>query len=72
MAIRLEKSGELMFIRGTADEPEKPKKWNKYIQPGLWLALIMLAGGVLFMGPHALLEWATVSHAFRSVLTAIW
>jgi hypothetical protein len=72
MAIRLEKSGELMFIRGTADDPEKSNKWNKQIQLGLWLVLIMLAGGVLFMGPHALLEWATVTHAFRSVLTAIW
>jgi len=72
MAIRLERSGELIFIRGTADEPEKPRKWTKYVQPGLWLALIMLASGGLFMGPHALLEWATVSHAFRSVLTAIW
>ncbi len=72
MAIRLERSGELIFIRGTPDEPEKPKKWAHYIQLGLWLVLIVLAGGVLFMGPHALLGWGTVSHAFRSVLTAIW
>lgn len=72
MAIRLEKSGELILIRGTADEPETPKKWTKYVQLGLWLALILLASGVLFMGPDALLDWATVSHAFRSVLTAIW
>jgi hypothetical protein len=72
MAIRLEKSGELMFIRGIADEPGKSNKWNKHIQLGLWLVLIMLVGGVLFMGPHALLGWATVTHAFRSVLTAIW
>ena len=72
MAIRLEKSGELILIRGSADEPEKPRKWIKYVQLGLWLVLIMLASGVLFMGPHALLDWATVSHAFRSVLMAIW
>jgi hypothetical protein len=72
MAIRLERSGGLILIRGTRDEPEEPRKWIKYLQLGLWLALIMLASGVLFMGPHALLDWATVSHAFRSVLTAIW
>lgn len=72
MAIRLEKSGELMLIRGTADEPEKPKTRSKYVQLGLWLVLITLAGEVLFMGPHALLNWASVNHALRSVLTAIW
>lgn len=72
MAIRLERSGELIFIRGTADEPEKPRKESKYIQPGLWLVLVMLAGGVLFVGPDPLLDWAPVNHALRSVLTGIW
>ncbi len=72
MAIRLERSGELILIRGAADEPEKPRKWRKYLQLGLWLVLIALASGVLFMGPNALLQWSTVSQAFRSVLTAIW
>ncbi len=72
MAIRLERSGGLIFIRGQADEPEKAKEWKKYIQPGLWLLLALLVTGVLFMGPQALLPWTTVTHAFRSVLTAIW
>jgi hypothetical protein len=72
MAIRLERSGELMFIRGVPDEPEKPRKRNKSIQLVLWLVLIVLASGVLFMGPHAPLDWATVNHAFRSVVTATW
>lgn len=72
MAIRLERSGELFFIRGTADELEKPKEWKKYVQPGLWLLLALLVSGVLFMGPQALLPWTAVTHAFRSVLTAIW
>lgn len=72
MAIRLERSGELMFIRGTADKPEKPRTWKKYIQPGLWLVLALLVSAVLFMGPQSLLPWTTVTHAFRSVLTAIW
>jgi hypothetical protein len=72
MAIRLERSGELILIRGTPDEPEKPRKWSKHIQLVLWLVLILLVSEVLFMGPDALLDWATVSHAFRAVLTAIW
>ena len=72
MAIRLEKSGELMLIRGMADEPEKPRQWVKGIHLGLWLVVIALTSAVLFMGPHALLDWATVNHALRSVLTAIW
>jgi hypothetical protein len=71
MAIRLERSGELYFIRGVADEPEKPSKWNKRIELVLWLTLIVLASGVLFLGPHALVNWATVNHAFRAVVTAI-
>jgi hypothetical protein len=72
MAIRLERSGGLIFIRGKADEPVKTRKLKKYIQPGLWLVLMLLVSGGLFMGPQALLTWATVTHAFRSVLTAIW
>lgn len=72
MAIRLERDGGLMLIRGTADEPEKPRNGKKYIKTGLWLGLIALAGGVYLMGPHALLQWATVSHELKAVLTAIW
>ena len=72
MAIRLERSGGLMLIRGTADEPVKPQKWNKQIQLGLWLVLIMLTGGVLFVGPHPLLTWVSVGHVFKAVLAAIW
>jgi hypothetical protein len=71
MAIRLERSGELYFIRGAPDEPEKPSQWNKRIELVLWLVLIALASGVLFMGPHALLNWVKVNHAFRAVVTAI-
>jgi hypothetical protein len=72
MAIRLERSGGLIFIRGKADEPVKTQKWKKYIQPCLWLALFLMVSGALFMGPQALLSWTTINHAFRSVLTAIW
>ena len=72
MAIRLERSGELMLIRGIADEPEKPRKQNKLITLVLWLALIVVVGGVLFVGPNAPLDWATVNHAFMSAVTAIW
>ena len=70
MALRLERSGELMMIRGSADEPEEPRNPNKWVQRGLWLVLIALTTGVLFVGPHPLLEWATVSNAFKYLMTA--
>jgi len=72
MAIRLERSGELMLIRGTADEPDEPRNSNKWVQLGLWLVLVALTTGVLFVGPHPLLEWAAVSHAFEYLMAASW
>lgn len=69
MAIRLEKSGGLVFIKGAPDEPKTEKRRRKDL--GLWLVLIALVMGALFADSHSL-SWPVVSHAFKSVLTAIW
>lgn len=68
MAIRLERSGGLMFIRGQADEPEKPKK-NYHV--GLWVMLIVLVMGALFAGPNVP-GWTLVSHTVKTVVSAVW
>jgi hypothetical protein len=68
MGIRLERSGGLILIKGAPDPPEPPL--NKYATLGLWLALIILVGGILFIGPHSL-TMADVTHTFKSFLTAV-
>lgn len=68
MGIRLERSGGLIFIKGTPDAPEPPV--NKYATVGLWLALVLFVGGVLFIGPHSL-TMADITHTFKSLLAAV-
>lgn len=69
MSIRLEKSGELYFIRGNPKEPEPPMP-KRSAGVGLWLALTVLVGGVLFIGPHSL-SMADVSHALKALLSTV-
>lgn len=72
MAIRLERSGDLIFIRGAHEEPPKPKRAIKRLRRlGLLVALIALVMGLLFAGPH-MLGWPVVSHTFKAFVTAIW
>ncbi len=72
MAIRLERSGGLFFIRGTHEEAPKPK-WSRKRRRRLALlvALDVLVVGLLFAGPH-LLGWPVVRHTLRALLTATW
>lgn len=67
MAIRLEKSGGLLFIRGCPDPPEK-KRRNWHV--GLWL---LLAGSVLaaVYAPELQSQWPAISHAIHGVLGAM-
>jgi hypothetical protein len=69
MAVRLERSGGLILIHGRPDDPEPPQN-NKWAGVGLWLALIILVCGMLFIGPHAL-SLADVGHTFKSFLSAV-
>lgn len=69
MAIRLERSGGLIFIHGAPEEPEPPEGDN-FTSLGLWLALVILVIGVLFIGPHSL-SLADVGHTVKSLLAAV-
>ena len=72
MAIRLERSGGLIFIHGAPEDTETPKGKSKNRRRlGLLLALIALVMGLLFAGPHAL-GWPAVNHTLKALLAAIW
>jgi len=72
MAIRLEKSGELMMIYGTKDEPEDQKDWNtRRRKLGVLAVAVAAVAAVVFVGPH-LPGYAMASHAFKSAVEAIW
>lgn len=68
MAIRLEKSGELYLIRGTAEPPAKAKRTGKAF--GLWVVLMLLAMGVLFPNPIAS-GWPLISHTIKGFLAVV-
>lgn len=72
MAIRLEKSGELMMIRGIRDELDDQKEWNtKRSKLGVFLFAIVAVTTVVFIGPHVP-GYAILSNACKSFWAAIW
>lgn len=72
MAMRLEKSGELMMIRGIQDELDDQAEWKTRRRK---LAALLLAIAVVtatvFLGPH-MPGHEIITNAFKSVLAAIW
>jgi hypothetical protein len=71
MAIRLERSGGLIFIHGAPEDPKAAKSGTRNRRRlGLLLVLIALVIGLLLAGPHAL-GWPGVSHAFKTFLAAV-
>ncbi|MEJ2008840.1 MAG: hypothetical protein P8Z30_11910 [Acidobacteriota bacterium] len=66
MAIRLEKDGGLIFIRGGPDPPKKQGSRNM----GLWLMLAVLVMGVVFASPLAS-GWPAISHTVHGFLAAV-
>jgi hypothetical protein len=67
MAIKLEKSGGLILIRGAEDPPEKPRGHNM----GLWLTLALCVAGLLCASPLAS-KWPVVAHAVKTFVAAAW
>ena len=68
MAIRLEKSGGLVFIRGVKAEPEPEKRSNLDVY--LWLALFALVLGIYFV-PAKGLDLTAVNRTFNTLLGVI-
>ncbi len=75
MAIRLEKSGELMMIYGTRDEQEDQYDQQEWHSRRSKLGVLAVAIGVVvalfLLGPH-LPGHVLISHAIKSVISAIW
>jgi hypothetical protein len=72
MAIRLEKSGELMMIRGIREELDDQKEWNtRRSKLGALVFAILAVTAVVLVGPHVP-GFEIVSKAFKSLVSAIW
>lgn len=67
MAIQLERSGGLYFIRGGPDPPEK-SLGKRHL--GLWLLLAGLVLTVVY-APALPSQWPAISHAIHGVLGAV-
>jgi hypothetical protein len=72
MAIRLEKSGELMMIYGTRDDQDDQREWNtRRSKLGVFAVAVGVVAAVVFLGPH-IPGYALISHAIKAVVKAIW
>lgn len=72
MAIRLERSGELMLIYGTKDEPPEQQDWyTRRSKLGALVVALAVVAAVVVVGPYVP-GYAIVSHALKSVVSAIW
>ncbi|HEX5411706.1 MAG TPA: hypothetical protein VFZ27_07565 [Terriglobia bacterium] len=73
MAIRVEKSGELLMIYGKKDdEPDVQKEWSaRRRKLGTFCAAVAIVATVFVLGPH-MPGWALLSGTFKTIVTAIW
>jgi hypothetical protein len=72
MAMRLDKSGELMMIRGIRDELDDQKEWNtRRSKLGVLVIAILAVTAVVLIGPHVP-GHEIVSRVFKSFVAAIW
>lgn len=69
MAIRLERDGDLIFVRGCPDPPKKQERRKRGL--GLWVVLVLLVAGGVFASPLAA-AWPTVLHTVKVFLAAVW
>ncbi|TAM79483.1 MAG: hypothetical protein EPN47_16900 [Acidobacteria bacterium] len=72
MAIRLEKSGGLIFIHGAPDPPVKKKWWDKKPRGlGLWVVLTLFIAGAIFASQVAS-GLPTVANTVKGLVAAVW
>ncbi len=72
MAIRLEKSGELMLIRGIPDEMDDQAEWNtRRRKLGAFMVAVAVGTAAVFIAPHVP-GFEMISDAFKSVMAVIW
>lgn len=73
MAIRAEKSGDLMLIYGKSNgEADVQAEWStKRRKLGAIYTAVAIVAAAFILGPH-MPGWAFVSGAVKSVVAAIW
>lgn len=72
MAMRLDKSAELMMMDGIRDELDDQKEWNiRRSKRSVFLFSILAVTATIFVAPH-LPGWDIISNAFKSLIAAIW
>ena len=72
MAMRLDKSGELMMIRGIREELDDQQEWNtRRSKLGVLVIAILVVTAVVFIGPHVP-GHEIISNAFKSFVAALW
>ncbi len=72
MAMRMEKSGELIMVCGSHDEPDAQKEWNtRRSKLGVLVFAIVAVTAVVFVGPHVP-GFEIFSNALKTVVAAIW
>ena len=72
MAIRMEKSGELMLIYGADDDSNDQNEWDPRRQKlGVLVVSVAVVTAAVFVGPHVP-GFEIIRNAFKAVLAAIW
>jgi hypothetical protein len=72
MAMRMERSGELIMVYGNNDEPDAQKEWStRRRKLGVLVFAIVAVTAAVFVGPHVP-GHEIISHALKTVFEAIW
>jgi hypothetical protein len=72
MAMRMEKSGELIMVYGNNDEPDAQKEWDtRRSKLGALALAIVAVTAAVFIGPH-MPGYEILSNACKAVVAAIW
>ena len=72
MAIRLERSGELILIRGTKDEPKPENEWyERRRRLGVLVVALAVVTTAMYVVPN-MPGREIFSQALHAILSAIW
>jgi hypothetical protein len=72
MAMRMEKSGELIMVYGNSDESDAQMEWNtRRHKLGVFVFAVVAVTAAVFIAPHVP-GFDILSNACKSVVAAIW
>jgi hypothetical protein len=72
MAMRMERSGELIMVYGNDDEPDAQEEWStRRRKLGALVLAIVAVTAAVFIAPHVP-GYEILSNACKAVVAAIW